>query len=203
MKTLVAGPWIGEFGWELMCWQAHLRRISKDYEKTIVYSRKGHDVLYNDFAEFREFDPVAWNVNGWRNDGSAPFTKPEGEYNYIDGRFNIGFNYRGEVFNDGSDFFKQDFYPMGVTLGVGNFYDILLHIRTKDKERDWDFGQWRELAKQLIADGLKIACVGHPDFSKCIDGVDDKRGLPLIDLAKAIVGQNSRYKLSSLEETTA
>ncbi len=39
-KLLLAGPWVGEFGWELFCWQGHLRRISKNYNKTIVKRSK-------------------------------------------------------------------------------------------------------------------------------------------------------------------
>lgn len=36
MKTLLASHWVGEFGWELFGWQGHLRRISKEYDKTNI-----------------------------------------------------------------------------------------------------------------------------------------------------------------------
>ena len=44
-NILLAGPWVGEFGWELFCWQAHIRWLSKQFDKTIVISRKGHKFL--------------------------------------------------------------------------------------------------------------------------------------------------------------
>jgi len=34
---LIAGPFLGEFGWELMQWQGYIRQLSKFYKNTIVY----------------------------------------------------------------------------------------------------------------------------------------------------------------------
>src|SRR3954469_497149 len=51
MNTLLAGPWIGELGWELFCWQAHVRKVSENYDKTIVLCKKGHEFLYSDFTD--------------------------------------------------------------------------------------------------------------------------------------------------------
>jgi len=49
---LFAGPWIGEFGWELTRWQGAVRKRSKESGLyTIVMSRPGHQVLYADFAD--------------------------------------------------------------------------------------------------------------------------------------------------------
>lgn len=50
MKVLAAGPWVGEFGYELCRWQASLRYLAAYYDKVIVASRRGHDYLYKDFA---------------------------------------------------------------------------------------------------------------------------------------------------------
>jgi len=53
---LFAGPWIGEFGWELARWQGAVRKRALDSGLyTIVMSDPGHHVLYDDFAhEFWE-----------------------------------------------------------------------------------------------------------------------------------------------------
>ena len=64
-KILVAGPWIGEFGWELFGWQGYIRAISKNYVRTICISRPGHGVLYTDFAEFVAFDPEVDSSTMW------------------------------------------------------------------------------------------------------------------------------------------
>jgi len=49
---LFAGPWIGEFGWELARWQGAVRKRSEESGLyTIVMSRPGHQVLYQGFAD--------------------------------------------------------------------------------------------------------------------------------------------------------
>ena len=51
MRRLIAGPWCGEFGWELMSWQGRIRELSRSYDETIVCSDDGHQALYADFAK--------------------------------------------------------------------------------------------------------------------------------------------------------
>lgn len=54
MSVLACGPFGGEFGYELMTWQAHCRRLSDRFAKTIVGCRMSSVPLYADFAsEFR------------------------------------------------------------------------------------------------------------------------------------------------------
>ena len=72
-KILFAGPWVGEFGWELFCWQAYVRSLSKFYDKTVCISSTHTKFLYDDFCDqFIEFDPE------------------EGEYK--DSYYKVGFN---------------------------------------------------------------------------------------------------------------
>jgi len=52
---LFAGPWIGEFGWELARWQGAVRRRARESGLyTIVMSHPGHHVLYECADEFWE-----------------------------------------------------------------------------------------------------------------------------------------------------
>tara|TARA_R110000823_G_scaffold102276_4_gene219338 strand:- start:2934 stop:3806 length:873 start_codon:yes stop_codon:yes gene_type:complete len=50
-KILVAGPWVGEFGWELFAWQAYVRALSEYYDKTICISSPHSKFLYEDFCD--------------------------------------------------------------------------------------------------------------------------------------------------------
>lgn len=50
-KVLVAGPWVGEFGWELFTWQGYIRSLSEKFDKTIVLSRPSSKFLYTDFCD--------------------------------------------------------------------------------------------------------------------------------------------------------
>tara|TARA_R110000823_G_scaffold242573_3_gene367016 strand:- start:5882 stop:6727 length:846 start_codon:yes stop_codon:yes gene_type:complete len=59
-KILFAGPWLGEFGWELFCWHAYIRTLSKFYDKTICVSNEHSRFLYEDFCDhFIAFSPEA------------------------------------------------------------------------------------------------------------------------------------------------
>ena len=37
MKRLIAGPWVGEFGWELFAWQGYIRALSRHLKKQQLY----------------------------------------------------------------------------------------------------------------------------------------------------------------------
>ena len=39
-RRLIAGPFVGEIGWELFGWQARLRRLSKFFQETIVIGKE-------------------------------------------------------------------------------------------------------------------------------------------------------------------
>lgn len=56
MKVAFFGPFIGEFGWELMTWQAWCRRKSKEFDKSYACSFPDMEPLYKDFAEFVPHD---------------------------------------------------------------------------------------------------------------------------------------------------
>ena len=49
-STIIAGPWLGEFGWELFFWSGYCRALSRHFEKTTIITRPGRDFLYRDFA---------------------------------------------------------------------------------------------------------------------------------------------------------
>ena len=58
MNNILFGPFIGEFGWELVHWHGWLRKIKKNFlshEKLIVASFPGRYPLY-EFAD--EFIPL-------------------------------------------------------------------------------------------------------------------------------------------------
>src|SRR6266851_3120707 len=46
-ETLLAGPYSGELGFELMEWSGYVRRLSAKYRRTIVISYAGHACLYD------------------------------------------------------------------------------------------------------------------------------------------------------------
>ena len=199
MRTLEAGPFIGEFGWELMRWQAYLRAMSRTYGHTRVISRLDRAFLYEDFAdEFTGCDPgtldgnmySAWGLPsynigelGGKKDRIAPRTKAAAE----------------EDFNG----VKPEFIRYGKVDDSIDSPCFLIHARQlksrwpQKEARSWSAERWAPVVKSLLEMGFYVSAIGHPDQSFCPDGARDLRGVPLSLLAnlmataKGIVGPSS------------
>lgn len=57
-RTLLVGPWVGEFGFEVALWAPHARFIARDFDHVTVACEPGHEALYEDFAHEFELFPV-------------------------------------------------------------------------------------------------------------------------------------------------
>jgi len=199
-KTLLAGPWVGEFGWELFCWQGFIRDLSRDYEKTIVIGRPTNAFLYEDFAEFVPFDPESFETDAWRCNNAKSANElvnsiPHDQY--FSGQFDIGFRYasnHGLITMGQSD--EQEFHQYSSDI-TDEGYDVILHGRNKStgSERNWSLEQWEKLVS-IIPDDLSIACIGN-DEAFHIEGTEDKRNIDLETLcaimknSKVIAGPSS------------
>lgn len=170
---IFAGPWVGEFGWELFAWQGILRAVARDnkYKKFAVCGRKGHAYLYEDFAtEYINYDPPSTETNMWMCEGAS--------YNY-NGKYDVVIkpdNYLSQ---------KQEFIRFGEKFGEKFGYDILIHARSTDKcktgYRNWDRDKWDEFVTHFPS--ANIASVGTSDGALHIEGTDDKRDISLKDLS--------------------
>jgi len=200
-KILLAGPWVGEFGWELFCWQGYLRKQSKLFDKTIIIGRPGNDFLYHDFChQYIEFDPEGFDTDMWKcyNCKSYDSIKEKIYHTkYIDGQFNIGMHYhiKGVLDTKGIFFTEQEFIRY---IGKSKKkYDIIFHCRNKKtgSQRNWDKQKWKDLY-DLLKDKYKVACIGNNE-SFYIEGTEDLRGITLKELAgvlnnsKIIIGPSS------------
>jgi len=201
MKILLAGPYVGEFGWELFCWQAYIRRLSKDFDKTIVIGRPTNEAMYSDFCdEYIKFDPQSFKTEAFRcfNAKSAEhLIKSIPHTTYQTGNFDIGMHYHGRLIDSKGWFYsKQEFHKFESDVSDKG-YDVIFHCRNKSvgPERNWGLGKWVEL-KHLLGDNLKIACIGNEEAFH-VKGTDDLRGIDLSELisimnnSKMIVGPSS------------
>lgn len=194
---LLAGPWIGEFGWELFCWQGYIRSISEKFDKTIVVGRPGHKILYEDFCdEYIEFDPESFKTNGWRCETTKKFKFYKIKHDkYVSGDFDIGFQYNGINFGLSDKFKSQKFFKYKSNSDV--HFDILIHPRNKitGSERNWYKDSWIELVK-LLKD-YKIGVIGNSESfdikHNTIDlrNIDLKNLIGIINNSKLVVGPSS------------
>jgi len=201
-KTLFAGPWCGEFGWELFCWQGYLRKLSKNFGKVIVASRTGHEFLYEDFAdEFYPYDTPASEANMWYGelDGHRrhEFLK-QFEFNKYVEPFNIGYGMsNGEAIIFGDKFYNQEYIKYSANT-IDEHYDLIVHPRNKiiGAERNWDKDNWQKLVDGLLKEGYSVAEIGTEEAFE-LDGVKDYRNISirdtvsLINRTKLVAGQSS------------
>lgn len=199
MKTLTAGPWVGEFGWELFCWQASLRAIAKDYDNVIVCARPGHEALYSDFCT--EYIPFSADVNlcsGRRN-----FLRSKKDpFACIKSTAHISCKKLGE---------PREFIKFGHANPELKF-DIVMHarriqspksVRHAEKKmasklsRNWDLDKWNDLAARLLNEGLRVCSVGAETAAYHVQGSEKFLGVPLsklVDLfasSKLAIGPSS------------
>jgi hypothetical protein len=189
---LIAGPFLGEFGWELFCWQGRLRRISKErsYEKTYVYCRPGLESLYEDFAEVNVSPP---NVKGKRGQDKT--------YDVIKANKRIvrykKFWTRGECERNG--FFEQEFIKFGNPIDGAP--QIVIHPRARRHrpKNNWPKERYEALVRRYQAIGFRVGVIGTAEESHALDNAEivDYRGRSIRDVcdllagARCIVGTSS------------
>jgi hypothetical protein len=184
MERIGHAIFIGEFGWEIMTWQAYLRQLSHDYDTMIISTFEGMEALYQGFHCNVEFLPhkhpgraLEWRdismveVDLDRTKYTAPIETIEPLKQY---RIN------GEFIRYGT--------PKGSDI------EILFHGRDIRKAdfKNYPHNRWDEIATTFP----KAASVGSMDDYH-IPGTEDRRGIPLQDLmdlissAHVIVGGSS------------
>jgi hypothetical protein len=190
-KTLTTGPYAGEFGWELFSWQAYIRRLSKQYEKTIVCAPSGHDALYADFAsEYIPFDAaVGIRDCWWLANADVVVKKKQEELRSLGSKLIIPVS--------AIKICDQDFIKFG-TPGVEPAFDILLHAREpigRRPQHSWQLDNWNRLCIRLSERGLRLACIGTEAFG--VRGTVDRRNIPMKQLmnlmasATLVIGPSS------------
>jgi len=210
-KTLLIGPWVGEFGWELFTWQGLARHISKEYSKVIVAGKKGNEFLYEDFCD--EYVTIKL-PDGVFSD--SWFCRDK-QMNVIPTDF-IESMIKDIKFDDRLDpnkicsgmflmtstgvartselFYSQEFIKYK-SNSLDKSYDILIHPRNKGvgDTRNWNQKKWQELVN-LLSKKNTVGIIGTHEAFK-LEGADDCRNISISDTVslmnrtKLIVGQSS------------
>ena len=187
-KTLFAGPFVGELGWELFGWQSYLRKLAEGFDNVIISSRPDREYLYSDFCtRFVPNVPMSENCAGWTCFG----------YSYRGGlheKYNPDYFLYFDKDEVGSRFIKgkeQKFFKYGNKLPERK-YDLAIHARNiTDRQgfgnkRNWDIKRWESLIKDINEKGYKIASIGTKKHAAHIKGTSDCRNLNLEDLADVL-----------------
>ena len=217
VENILAGPWVGEFGWELFCYQGYLRKLKYDYPhiKSInVISRTGRGVIYEDFcAQYIEWDCPGKDVTGalcldW---AEMPKDWIENIINSLNltsvlyiptQQFIIQYHASGPRYEEYLKLFKerQKFIKYGTANSELN-YDVVIHARSTTKfhtaNQNWPPEKWNELGEILFQENLKVASIGITEHAIHIPHSDNLMNIPLEKTAdvlassKCILGTSS------------
>ena len=192
-KLLIAGPWVGEFGWELFCWHAYVRAMSRNFDRTVIISSKHSEFLYKDFCDkFIAFDPDVGDYkdsyykvgfsdtpemwNHWL--GESLYDKNVHNLTIFKPR-RIGYPPRTH-FSQTFKFGKYQIKPEYLKLGKKKKKDkktIILHARARNlrPEDNWSEKKWKILVDKIDKLCYNVICVGLKKESHHIKGTIDLR----------------------------
>lgn len=203
-RILVAGPFTGEFGHELMEWQAWVRGLAKRYHEVHVITYPGRDFLYPGCKVHYHDIPLA--SAGYR---FGRFTPKELETMARTKAAELGLKdydvltplllctrYHQRYL------LPAQFELLSTPPSGGRQRDIAFHFRAVQKEGPDQLRNYpTELCDRVAAacqdKGYRVCCIGHPRYSYCPAGVEDLRAENLeasvtaISSARLLVGELS------------
>jgi len=148
-KSILVGPFLGEFGWELFAWQAHWRWHSREgtYNKIFVQCRPGREALYADYAIMDRL-PSALGADGSVVRGLKVFPSNKEAVPYL------------PDCSLSSEFQKQVFIRYGVP--APDAPDVIFHARNRQhrNKENWEEDRVAELAARLRKQGLSVGFIG-------------------------------------------
>ncbi len=183
-RTLIAGPYVGEFGWELMEWQGFVRKLSAIYGKTIAVSYNSSRYLYES-CEFQGHDLKLEKSGFGYGDHTREAVKSLLERTV------------GSIGTDRWDLLrpwdltrvrklligKQKFIRFSEKPLKGEPIDILFHFRNLGREdgmaKNYPYLDADHIVNYFRDIGLNTGCVGLPDLSYCANSSSDLRSADL------------------------
>lgn len=198
-SVLIAGPFTGEFGWELLKWQGYVRKIRKRYKRTIVISYKNREALYEGCDLFTHNFKLE---NSGYDYGLLDEQENERVINECKKKFGVK---TANVFAPYR--FKrlamrligqQEFLELYQPPIDHRVFDVVFHVRDFERddgnEKNYPKEDVDYLCAELSKTGTSFAFIGAPGLSYCSPGSVDRRSEDLkiaistICSSKIIVG---------------
>lgn len=195
-RNLIAGPFAGEFGYELMQWQAYVRGRRASYDQVHVITYPGREYLYEGCTVHEHEIQLKGAGYGY---GVITPTEAKEQADALARRIGLT-DY--DVFDTSllcTQYHKRLFWPQAWRLleepaPPEDQRDIVLHFRAVEKAgpdlapKNYEPARADELAERLRARGWSLACIGHPQYSYCPPGCEDRRVLDLQATARLLTG---------------
>jgi hypothetical protein len=202
-RDLFAGPFAGEFGWELMQWQGFVRGRRPHYRQVHVLTYPGRDYLYEG-CQVHHHD-IDLKSAGYGYGLLSPTQARQladkkaseiglSNYNVFDPSL-LCTRYHKAIWRQDFRLFEEP--PLAQTP-----YAVVFHFRAVQKEgpdqnKNYPPALADELVTRCLDRGISVACIGHPEYSYASPDCPDHRSTDLrktvaaISSARAVAGENS------------
>ncbi len=201
---IVAGPFLGEFGWEVAMWVPWLRWMREEMHASsefVAICRPGHAGLYDNFADrtiehdalptIRTVDCANAFVSGHGKLSTADYfglaklafsmkTDKVMKQNYIS-PLQLQYSWP----RDQPPILRRHHHRFYGTPNQKESGWVVVHARdaAKQPERNWSITRWNELIEAI--DAKHVIAIGSLTESLCPDGCEDLRGKPLSEVLLA------------------
>ncbi|HWE50187.1 MAG TPA: glycosyltransferase [Bryobacteraceae bacterium] len=202
--VLFAGPWVGEFGWELCWWNPMVRFLAQTFEHVIVAAPESSRYLYEFATEF-----IPLKTEGWRfAEGKLLTSVPRvcnGSriLNPATLWEELGLQECDALRTGETTLTPKKWRNLAPGASRRPVADVLCAFRPEKRIDDrlvpgknYPMDQCEELVRILLREGLTVACYGGRD-NYWFDGTIDLRGQSLerqcaaLSAAKCAVGPSS------------
>jgi hypothetical protein len=192
-EILYAGPWVGEFGWELCWWNPLIRSLAEGYRRVVIAAPEASRYLY-EFAD--EFFPL--RTEGWR---FAEGRLLEGTPRAVGDCDTLSPSSLWEKY--GVPEFKalgradpiltpKNWRVLAPAVPGPVVADVLCAFRPRKlvgnrpvEGKEYSLEKSAELVRLLLDAGLKVACYGGAD-NHWFEGTVDLRGMSLESQCSAL-----------------
>lgn len=202
--VLIAGPYVGEFGFELMHWQGYIRKRISHYKEVHIITYPERDYLYPSCHV--HYHNIRLEKAGYGYGLLSPTQQKKiviakakelglKKYDILTSGHLCTKYHRRFLWGQRFELFQEP--PLD-----GENRNLAFHIRSVDKDgpdkaKNYPHNLADQLAVLCLKRGYKICCIGHPDYAYCPSGCEDlrsadlKKSVAAICSAKIVVGENS------------
>ena len=181
-KTLIVGPYAGEFGPEIMDFQSYVRWFRRKYREIHVITYPGRDPLYRGcIVHAHDFDLRTAGYCYGRISHTEitryarDFARAHDLTDYdMFSTLHMDTRWHRRLL------FRQEHEVISPLVPPESNRRILFHFRNIDKSgpdrsRNFRPDLVAETCELCLGAGIEITCIGHPKYSLCPPGCEDRR----------------------------